>query len=301
MPDEPPPGVFRTPDERFRDLPGYPFAPHYVEVGGVRMHYVDGGVGDPVLMLHGEPTWSYLYRKMIPPIAAAHRAVAPDYVGFGRSDKWLDDERYTFASHFANLEAFVEALDLRRITLVMQDWGGPLGLRLATQHPDRVARLLILNTGLFSGRGGAASKGLHDWINNSAAILERLSPGELLRRSMRSVQMGDDEVRAYDAPFPNRESLAGVRRFPRMIALQPGDPGAREMAEAHEALRSWKKPALVMFSDSDPIFTLEQARRFVDLIPVARGPVVIQGPGHFLQEEAGPELARHILEFMAST
>ena len=292
--------IFRTPDERFRDLPAYPFAPRYVDVNGVRMHYVDEGRGDPVLMLHGEPTWSYLYRKMIPTIAAQHRAVAPDYVGFGRSDKWLDEARYTFASHYANLEAFVQALDLRRITVVVQDWGGPLGLRLATQHPDRMARLVILNTGIFSGHG-AVSQGLQNWIDNSAAILDRLSPGDLVRRSMQSNQMTDDEVRAYDAPFPDRESKAGVRRFPRMIPLQPGDPGSREMEETREALRSWAKPSLVMFSDSDLIFTREGARRFVNLIPGARGPIVIKGPGHFLQEERGEELAAHILEFMAST
>ena len=300
MADEPSPGVFRTPDDRFRDLPGYPFVPHYVEVNSVRMHYVDGGRGDPVLMLHGEPTWSYLYRKMVPPIAAQHRAVALDYVGFGKSDKWLDESRYTFASHFSNLEGFVQALDLRRITLVVQDWGGPLGLRLATQHPDRMARLVILNTGLFSGRG-AVSPGLQNWIEGSAAILDRLSPGELVRRSMRSKEMSDDEARAYDAPFPDRESLAGVRRFPRMIPLSAEDPGAREMEETREALRSWSKPCLVMFSDSDPVFPPEGARRFVDLIPGAQGPTVIQGPGHFLQEERGEELAAHILEFMAST
>ena len=143
--------VYRTPDERFRDLPGYPFQPHYVEIEGMRVHYVDEGRGQPVLMLHGEPTWSYLYRKMIPPIARRYRAVAPDYVGFGRSDKWTEVEKYTFDAHYRVVEGFVEALDLREITVVVQDWGGPLGLRFATQHPERMARLVILNTGLFTG------------------------------------------------------------------------------------------------------------------------------------------------------
>ena len=142
--------VYRTPDERFRDLPGYPFQPHYVEIGGMRVHYLDEGQGPPVLMLHGEPTWSYLYRKMIPPIARRYRAVAPDYVGFGRSDKWTEVEKYTFDAHYRVVEGFVEALDLREITVVVQDWGGPLGLRFATQHPERMARLVILNTGLFT-------------------------------------------------------------------------------------------------------------------------------------------------------
>lgn len=290
--------IYRTPEERFRDLDGYSFVPHYLQVHGMRMHYVDEGSGDPVLMLHGEPTWSYLYRKMIPPIAAKHRAIAPDYIGFGKSDKWIDDAKYTFASHYTVLEAFVGALGLRDITLVMQDWGGPLGLRLATQHPERIARLVIMNTALFSGHPGSISPGLRQWRDNSQAIIENLSPGEILRRSMRATELSEEAVRAYDAPFPDRESKAGPRRFPLMIPQGPDDPGAREMVETSRALAKWDKPTLVMFSDQDVVFPLAAAERFVELIPNAEGPKVIAGPGHFLQEEAAEQLAQEILAFI---
>jgi haloalkane dehalogenase len=290
--------VYRTPDERFRDLDGYPFTARYLQVHGMRMHYVDEGSGDPVLMLHGEPTWSYLYRKMIPAIAAKHRAVVPDYIGFGKSDKWIDDANYTFASHYNALEAFVGALGLRGITLVMQDWGGPLGLRLATQHPERIARLVIMNTGLFSGHPGTISSGLQQWRDNSQRVIEALSPGEILRRSMRATELSEEVVRGYDAPFPNRESKAGPRRFPLMIPQCPDDPGGREMKETREALATWDKPTLVMFSDGDVVFPPAEAERFVESIPNAEGPKIIAGPGHFLQEEAGEQLAEEILAFV---
>lgn len=296
--------VFRTPAERFANLPDYPFAPHYVTVNDLRMHYVDEGQGDPVLMLHGEPTWSYLYRNMIPLIAAQQRAIAPDYIGFGKSDKPTDDAYYTFASHYANLAAFVTTLDLQRITLVVQDWGGPLGLYLATQQPERIARLVIMNTGLLSGEATTVNPALVRWIERSQEILEG-PMSWLMGRSFLTLKITDELARAYDAPFPNRESKAGARRFPLMIPRTPSDAGAREMLETREALSRWHKPTLVMFSDGDRNFPPTVAESFAQLIPhplkgtYAQGPIIIQGPGHFLQEEAGEELARHILEFMA--
>ena len=215
--------VYRTPDERFRDLPGYPFQPHYVEIGGMRVHYVDEGQGPPVLMLHGEPTWSYLYRKMIPPIARRYRAVAPDYVGFGRSDKWTEVEKYAFDAHYRVVERFIEALDLRDITIVVQDWGGPLGLRFATQHPERMARLVILNTGLFTG----------------AVVASRAcATGASKRRGRRTCRWGaSSSGRSTTATWPPRTlcaptmppSLPGVEGggagLPRHHPDQPGGAG----------------------------------------------------------------------------
>ncbi len=300
--------IFRTPDERFLNLPDYPFTPHYLEVNGLRMHTVDEGHGDPVLMLHGEPTWSFLYRKLIPPIAQKFRAVAPDYIGFGKSDKPTDDAYYTFANHYANLVAFVNALNpstgsglgLQRITLVVQDWGGPLGLRLATQHPDRIARLVIMNTGLLDGNAASINPALLRWIERSPQIIE--GPiSWLMGRSCLTVQLSDDIARAYDAPFPNHESKAGARRFPLMIPRAPTDPGGAEMMETRAALAHWDKPTLVMFSDGDRNFPPAVAEGFVKLIPHAVGPLIIKGPGHFLQEEAGAALAQHILEFMVQS
>jgi haloalkane dehalogenase len=290
--------VYRTPDERFRDLPGYPFQPHYVEVEGMRVHYLDEGRGPPVLMLHGEPTWSYLYRKMIPPIARRYRAVALDYVGFGRSDKWTEVEKYTFDAHYRVLEGFVEALDLRDITVVVQDWGGPLGLRFATQHPERMARLVILNTGLFTG-AAVASEGMRNWREYVARTPD-LPVGLIIQRALQNRELAtEDVVRAYDAPFPDPESKAGARAFPAIIPTSAEEPGAREMAETVEALARWDKPALVMFSDQDPIFSVAVGRRFQQLIPGA-GFKVIERAGHFLQEEKGETIAAEILSFMGA-
>ncbi len=293
--------IFRTPEERFLDLVGYPFTPHYVDVNGVRMHYVDEGRGDPVLLLHGEPTWSFLYRKMIPPLAERYRVLAPDYIGFGKSDKPTDDAYYTFAQHYANLAALIAALDrLERITLVVQDWGGPLGLRLATQQPGRFSRLVILNTGLLSGDADAFTPGLLRWIEVSPYMIDK-PISELMRRSFVSVMAGDDVLRGYDAPFPNRESRAGARRFPLIIPRSTADPGAREMIETREALSRWPKPTLVMFGERDAVFPPAVAEGLVKLIPRAEGPLFVQGAGHYVQEEAGDALAQHMLEFMSRT
>jgi haloalkane dehalogenase len=291
--------VYRTPDERFRDLPGYPFQPHYVQLEGIRVHYVDEGQGPPVLMLHGEPTWSYLYRKMMPPVARRYRAVAPDYVGFGRSDKWTEVEKYTFDAHYRMVEGFIEALDLRDITIVVQDWGGPLGLRFATQHPERMARLVILNTGLFTG-AVVVSEGLRNWREYAARTPE-LPVGLIVQRTLYNRDLAtEDVVRAYDAPFPGPESKAGARAFPAIIPISPEEPGAREMMETLEALARWDKPALVMFSDQDPIFSVAAGRRFQQLIPGAQFKVV-EGAGHFLQEEKGEAIAAEMLSFMGGS
>ena len=289
--------MYRTPDARFAGLPGFPFEPRYAEVDGVRMHYLDEGRGDPILLLHGEPTWSFLYRTMIPALSGRFRCVAPDYIGFGRSDKWTEVGAYSFARHFSSLERFVEALDLRRITLVVQDWGGPLGLHYAVRHPDRVARLVVLNTGLLSGEAETLSPGLVRW-REYALRTPDLPIGQIIKRSVVDrASLSDAVVAAYDAPFPTFPSKAGARAFPALIPTSPGAPGAAEMRETRAGLATWSKPALVCFSDSDPVFPPAAGQALAALIPGARFEL-IKGAGHFLQEEKGPEIAQRILAFV---
>ncbi|SRR6266542_211082 len=290
-------GVYRTPDERFANLPDFPFAPHYVELEGLRMHYLDEGRGEPILLLHGEPTWSFLYRRMIPPLRTRFRCVAPDYIGFGRSDKWTDVAAYSFRAHYAMLERFVAALELRAITLVVQDWGGPLGLHYAVRHSEWIARLVILNTGLLMGEGEALTPGLQSWRDYVSRTAD-LPIGLVLKRSIgKRYELSADIVQAYDAPFPTLESKAGARAFPAIIPMSPDDPGAAEMRETKAALAKWGKPALICFSDSDPVFPPGVGEALARLIPGARF-ALIPGAGHFLQEEKGPEIAQRILHFV---
>jgi haloalkane dehalogenase len=288
--------VYRTPDERFADLPGWPFEPRYLEQDGLRMHYVEEGSGDPILLLHGEPTWSYLYRKLIPTLAGAGRAIAPDYFGFGRSDKPLAREWYSYDAHYASIERFVSELDLSRLTVVVQDWGGPIGLRLAVEHAERVDRLVILNTGVGAGRAPS-----EEWLRFRELVRRvgaGLQPGRLVRASC--VQELPDEVEAaYDAPFPVPESKTGVLMFPELVPTETGHPSAPKMMEVREELKRWDKPALVLFSDSDPIFSPRVAERFAELIPGALPAETVAGAGHFLQEDKGEEIAARIVRFLA--
>jgi haloalkane dehalogenase len=290
-------GVYRTPDERFTDLPDFPFAPHYLELEGLRMHYLDEGQGEPILLLHGEPTWSFLYRRMIPRLRARFRCVAPDYIGFGRSDKWTDIGAYSIARHFEFLERFVAALDLRRMTVVVQDWGGPLGLFYAIRHQERMARLVILNTGLLSGDLETLTPGLQSWREYVSRTAD-LPIGLILKRSIAArYELAPEVVAAYDAPFPNPQSKAGTRAFPALIPTTPDAPWAAEMRETRTALAQWDKPALVCFSDSDPVFPPRVGEALARLIPGA-GFALVPGAGHFLQEEKGPEIAEEILRFV---
>ncbi|HZQ81604.1 MAG TPA: haloalkane dehalogenase [Gaiellaceae bacterium] len=286
--------VYRTPDERFDGLPGWDFAPQYVEQDGLRMHYVEVGDGDPVLLLHGEPTWSFLYRKVITGLAPLHRCVAPDYFGFGRSDKPTDPGFYSYDGHYASVERFADELDLREATVVVQDWGGPIGLRLCVERPQRVARLVVLNTGI-----GARAPS-EEWLRFQA-FMQRVGteivPGNLVRMSL--VQPVTDEVIAgYDAPFPAPESRVGVVRFPELVATSSDHPSAAAMLDVRERLRRFEQPALVLFSDSDPIFSRRAAEVMAELLPNAELAAPVEGAGHFLQEDQGEEVARRIADWL---
>jgi haloalkane dehalogenase len=294
--------ALRTPDERFANLSGYPFVPHYVEVDGLRMHYVDEGPRDalPVLMLHGEPSWSYLYRKMIPIIAedAGYRAVAPDLIGFGRSDKPVRREDYTYQRHVDWVRGCIEKLDLRNITLVCQDWGGLIGLRLAAEMEDRFARILVANTFLPTG-DTPASDAFQTWRRFSQET-PVLDVGAILRMGC-TTELTSEVVAAYDAPFPDERYKAGARQFPMLVPITPDDPAAEANRRAWEMLRRWSKPFLTAFSDRDPI-TRGGDTVFQKAIPGAKDQphTTIAGAGHFLQEDEGEELARVVVAFAGS-
>jgi haloalkane dehalogenase len=288
--------IFRTPDERFANLPGYDFAPHYAEIDGLRLHYVDEGPpeGTPIVCFHGEPTWAYLYRKMLPPlVAAGHRVICPDYAGFGRSDKPTDRGWYSYDRHVELMAGLLEGLDLRGATVVVQDWGGPIGLRWAVEHAERVERLVILNTGIFTGR---VSKGFLAW-RDFAEKNPDLPVGFVLQGATRS-ELPPEIVAAYEAPFPNPESKAGAAQFPLLVPTEEDAPGAEQMRAVADALSRWHKPALIAFSDADPVFPHPKSGDvFCDRIPGARPQVTIAGAAHFLQEDEGEQIAREMLAF----
>lgn len=285
--------VYRTPDERFEGL--MPYEPHYLDQDGLRMHYLDEGMGRQVLCLHGEPTWSYLYRKMIPLLVGGARIIAPDYFGFGRSDKPTDQGWYTFDRHCASIVRLVEELDLRGLTVVVQDWGGPIGLRLAVEHPGRVDRLVILNTGIGGGRAPSES-----WLRFREVVREAggdFQPGRLIRTA--AVRgLSDEVMAAYDAPFPTPESKAGILAFPEQVPTEPEHPNTAPLMAIRDALASWEKPTLVLFGDSDPIFAPSVAESISKWIPGALPAELVENAGHFVQEDAGEEVAKRIREFI---
>jgi haloalkane dehalogenase len=286
--------VFRTPDERFEGLPGFDFEPHYSEVDGLRMHYLDEGEGDPIVCFHGEPTWSYLYRKMVGPfVDAGRRVVAPDFVGFGRSDKPTKRDWYTYDRHVEYVSGLLETLDLRGVTAVVHDWGGPIGLRWAVENDDRVARIVILNTGLFAGHVNEAFMAWRNFAERNPDL-----PVGFIIQSATVTELPEEITSAYEGPWPNAESKAGVAQFPLLVPIEETGPGVSEMKVVRDRLSQWEKPVLVAFSDSDPIFPPRAGQRFVDLIPGAREQRVIEGGAHFLQEDRGEEIARAVIEFL---
>ena len=292
----------RTPDTRFRDLPDYDFAPHYTEVGdGLRMHHVEAGPADgaPVLMLHGEPTWSYLYRHMVPVFAAAgHRAVAPDLVGFGRSDKPGAVADYSYQSHMDWLTEWLVALDLRDITLVCQDWGSLLGLRLAMEQPDRFSRIVVAN-GFLPTADRPTPLAFKLW-RAFALHVPVLPVGRIVATgSKRRLSRG--ERAAYDAPFPSAAHKAGARAFPALVPTSPDDPAVPANRVAWERLGEWEKPFLTLFGKHDPILGKGDGPLQRHVPGAAGQPHARLNGSHFVQEDAGDEIARRTVAWMAAT
>ncbi len=293
--------ILRTPEERFLNLPGYDFEAHFVNVDDMRLHYVDEGPADaaPVLLLHGEPSWSYLYRTMIPPIVEAGlRAIAPDLIGFGKSDKPAEQGEYSYERHVAWMRGFLESLDLRNITLVCQDWGSLIGQRLAAENEERFDRIVLANGGLPTGDQNMPMA-FRVW-----RAFARFSPwfpiGRLIQVGTVS-ELPPEVVAAYDAPFPDSSYKAGARAFPRLVPTTPDDPAAPANRAAWDVFRNWQKPFLTSFSDGDPI-TRGLDKVFVKRVPGAKNQphTTIEGAGHFLQEEKGPEFAKVIIDFLKS-
>lgn len=296
--------VLRTPDDRFAALPDFPYAPRYVEVPagdgtGLRVHYLDeGDPGAPtVLLMHGEPSWCFLYRHMIPVLVdAGLRCVAPDLVGFGRSDKPAQRSDYTYARHVAWMQAFLDATALADVTLVCQDWGGLIGLRLVAANPERFARVVAANTFLPTGDTRVTEAFLR-WQEFSQQV--PTFPAGAIVRSGCTTDLTPEVIAGYDAPFPEEAMKAGARQFPMLVPTTPDDPEAAANRAAWEVLERYRHPFLCAFSDSDPI-TAGSDRVLARRIPGCAGQphTVIEGGGHFLQEDRGPELARVVAGFV---
>jgi haloalkane dehalogenase len=296
--------VLRTPDERFENLPGYDFAPRYVEVpdgegGPLRLHYIDEGPHDaaPVLMMHGEPSWCYLYRKMVPVITGAgFRAIAPDLPGFGRSDKPAKRTDYTYQRHVDWMTAFIKAVDLQNATLVGQDWGGLIGLRLVAENSGRFARVVAANTFLPTGDMPAGEAFLR-WQKYSQET-PVFNVGGIIRGGCKT-ELSPEVIEAYNAPFPDDTYKEGARQFPLLVPTTPDDPSSEANRAAWKVLGTWEKPFLCAFSDEDPV-TRGGDRGFQAMVPGTKGQphTTIKGGGHFLQEDRGEELARAIVDWL---
>ena len=297
--------ALRTPDERFQKLPGYDFAPHYAEIpdgegGTLRVHYIDEGprdARDRLLLMHGEPSWCYLYRKMIPIlVAAGHRVIAPDLIGFGRSDKPDKRTDYTYQRHVDWMTSFIEAIDLQHATLVGQDWGGLIGLRLAAEHPDRFAHIVAANTFLPTGDRPAGEAFLR-WQQFSQNT-PNFDAGWIVNSGC-STDLSDEIKAAYNAPFPDDTYKEGARQFPLLVPTSPDDPAAAANRKAWEVLNKWEKPFLCAFGDSDPV-TKGGDKAFIAAVPGTKNQphTTIAGGGHFIQEDRGEELAKVIVDWL---
>lgn len=296
--------ALRTPDQRFLDLPGFPFQPHYAEVpGGLRMHYVDEGPRDaaPVVLLHGEPSWSFLYRKMIPLLVErGHRVIAPDLIGFGRSDKPVDRSDHSYERHVEWMRSLLfDHLTLEDITLFAQDWGGLIGLRVVTESPDRFARVAVANTGLPTG-DESPSQAFLKWRESSQAR-PVFDTGGILQIATVST-LPPEVIAAYDAPFPDSTYQAGARVMPVLVPISPDDPASAANRQAWRVLRTWSKPFVTFFSDRDPV-TGPWGEPFRTDVPGAQGQPhhTVADAGHFLQEDKGEELAERLASFIEET
>lgn len=287
----------RTPEDAFAQVPDFPFSPRYREVGGLRLAHVEEGEGPPVLFMHGEPTWSFLWRHLMDPVRdAGFRAIAPDMVGFGRSDKPLDLGWYSYDRHVELAATILDDLDLRGTTLVVHDWGGPIGLRLAVEHPERIDRLVILDTGLFTGHQRMSDAWLA--FADFTARTEDLPVGMLVRGGCHG-DPGEEVVAAYEAPYPDAASKAGARAFPQLVPQRPDAPGAAAGQRVLEALREDRRPTLMLWGDSDPVLPPTVGERFAAAIG-RPPPKLIEGGGHFLQEDCGPLLGTLIAEWLGA-
>jgi haloalkane dehalogenase len=291
--------VRRTPEERFVNLPGYPYPPKYVEVEGLRLAYVEQGTGDPILMLHGEPTWGYLYRHMIPPLAEVGRVIVPDLIGFGRSDKPVADNAYSYKAHVRWIRKFIQTLDLKRITLIGQDWGGLTGLRVVAQMPERFSRIVAMNTGIPDGRGDGRGGGraFMQWRYFSQRQRELDLPAMMKNAVRRGLT--DSEAAAYGAPFPSKEYQTGALVFPRLVPTRPDHPGAYDNRMAIEVLKTLDLPVLLPWAGGDPI-TAEGETALRRIFKNCAPPLFIPEAGHFIQEDAGEKVAGHIRAWLTA-
>ena len=290
--------VVRTPDEVLEGLPDFPFAPHYRDVDGLRLAHLDEGDGAPVIFMHGEPTWSFLWRHVLVPVRdAGFRCLAPDLPGFGRSDKPMDISWYSYDRHVAMAATLLEELDLHGATIVVHDWGGPIGLRLAVEHAARIDRIVILDTGVLNGRRKMTDAwfAFRDFVERT----EDLPVGMLVRGACKK-DPGDEVIAAYDAPFVSIDSKAGARAFPLLIPLTTDAPGASEGQRVQDALREDRRPTLMLWADSDPILPLSVGERFAASIG-RPAPRVIEDASHFLQEDQGPLIGRTIAEWLTQS
>lgn len=286
--------AIRTPLERFENLPDFDFKENYVEVQDLQMHYLDEGAGELILALHGQPSWSFLYRKFIPELSR-YRFIAPDLLGFGKSDKPIQTKDHNYEFHLASLTQFCEKLELRNITLVVQDWGGLLGLGLLGQHPEWFKRVVIMNTFLPTGKSLKLPFKMWQWF---ARYHPSIPVSKIIKFASHN-PVSKTVLKAYDAPFPSRKYKAAARIFPSMVPGKKNDPAVNYMIRAREVLAKWNKPALVLFSDKDKVLGgLEKF--FYKLMPAANSQqkIVIKDAGHFLQEEKGEEIAQYIDAFM---
>ena len=298
--------ILRTPDARFNNLPDFPFTPHYCEINdaddtALRIHYLDEGPpgASPVLLMHGEPSWSFLYRKIVASLASrGHRVVAPDLVGFGRSDKPADQSDYTFERHVRWMSDWLAATRLNAITLFCQDWGGLIGLRLVADFPEKFARVVVANTGLPTGEGFSAA--FQQWLEFSQSI-PVLPVGQIVSMGCKRA-LSDAEKAAYDAPFPDESFKAGARRFPALVPITPEHGSVAENKAAWKVLEKFNKPFLTAFSDSDPV-TKGGEVIFQNRVPGTKGQkhVTIVDGGHFLQEDKPDEIADLVNGFIAAT